>query len=151
MHLCISAVFRPSRALPLAASALAGIVFAGCAGVPDADRAVVLDAFDAEGRTSTRPEDLASPPANRPVIVRFAEGDEVVVVTRIDAPGRLERSGDAAFRATRDFEVMYAPQGVYVRDPGGDWERVHGRLEVGFGLDAETRRNELSVGLAIED
>jgi len=143
-------VAKPCRRAILAA--LAPLALGGCSvGPPSTDRALVIDAFDVDGRTTTEPDSIGPVEPGRPVVMRFEPGDEIDLRFDVDAPAYLEPVDEHTLRVVRPMDLFIDGRGAYVAEPGGELRRLHGSVGVGLALDEATRRNRAVVSLEVPD
>lgn len=117
---------------------------------PDLDGAVRVDAFDPDGETSTDPAVLAAGGTD-PFIFAFEPGDVIDLIPRVEAHGYVEAIDGNRLRVVRPLEFLLAPDGVFVREPGGDFAMVRGEIGASFSMSKSRRRNELTVSIAIDE
>lgn len=138
-----------SLSIALAPLLMLGSALGGCASAPDPANAIRVDAFDASGRTTTDPDVLRNH-GTEPVIFAFDAGDEVEIIARIEAAGYVEAIDDHRVRVIKPFELYVSGRGIYVREPGGDFERLHGAFGASFSMSEAKQRNEVVVSVAVD-
>ncbi|MFK7959855.1 MAG: hypothetical protein AB8G96_04950 [Phycisphaerales bacterium] len=146
-----AALTSSRRTLVLGLSAAATLFATGCTSIPNPGAAVRIDAYDPQGRSETGPNALGQRPADAPIIIAFEPGDELTTQLHINAPSLVSTNDNGTVRAVRAFELMLGPSGVYVREPGGEFERRHGSMSADLAVVAATQRNEASITIQLDD